>query len=302
MNFLNKKVLILGGAGMLGKSFYDLMNVNCDLQIYDIDCNETWIKYCDIRNFFEVQSCIKNCNPDLIINLAAMTDLEDCERRPFDAFNTNSIGVKNIVDCIKNTSTVLIHISTAGVFDGKKDSYIESDPPNPINIYGYSKYIGELFALEHQSSYVFRAGWMMGNIWKDKKFVKKFLNKCKSNNCVKVVTDKLGTPTYTLGFAKTILHYVSSKLPFGLYHNVGNGNCSRFEVAEQLIKNLNLSNFVEPCDSTYYQEEYFATRPKSEILINDKLQKLNMNLMNDWSYDLKNYCQQIINESYILPA
>lgn len=291
MSTTNKKILIFGGAGMLGKSFYDLLHESNLLFIYDKDCNEPWVNYCDVRDHSSVRNLISSINPDIVINLAAMTDLEECETYPIDALNTNALSVKNMVSCL--SGCVFIHISTAGVFDGIKNEYTEYDIPNPINIYGYSKYLGEIFALQYSSAYVFRAGWMMGNINKDKKFVKKFLSKAKISNSIMVVTDKYGTPTYTKSFSKTIMDYVNLKIPFGLYHNVGNGECNRFDVATKIVENLKLNVTVIPCNSDYYINEYFANRPKSEILLNKKLIDLGLNLMNTWDEDLKNYCKEI---------
>jgi dTDP-4-dehydrorhamnose reductase len=190
----------------------------------------------------------------------------------------------------------LVYISTAGIFDGKQEFYNDFDAPNPLSIYAKSKYYGEVFVQRRlQEHFVFRAGWMMGGgAKKDKKFVNKIYQQLKAGKTeIFVVDDKLGTPTYTDSFAQGILHVVQNG-PFGLYNQVCDGSCSRYDVAVELIRLLGLSNSVRvtKVPSDYFSTEYFAPRPASEKLVNLKLNARKLSVMPHWKDALREYVKQ----------
>jgi dTDP-4-dehydrorhamnose reductase len=119
----------------------------------------------------------------------------------------------------------VVYISTAGIFDGKQEYYNDSDQPNPLSIYGKSKYYGELYTLRNvRKRYIFRAGLMLGGcIKKDKKFINKIFKQIKEGmKELYVVDDKLGTPTYTKSFAEGVFQIVQTE-QYGLYNQVCNG-------------------------------------------------------------------------------
>ena len=192
----------------------------------------------------------------------------------------------------------MIFISTAGVFDGKKEFYDDWDIPNPQNHYGKSKYEAEKFIQNYATkSIICRAGWMMGGgPKKDKKFVNKILKQIKEGNKeLNVVNDKSGTPTYTYDFANNLKIILENNL-FGLYNLVGQGVANRFEVAKKIIEILNLTNKIRinKVNSFFFKDKYFAVRPSSEQLINKKLQQKSINFMRDWKISIEEY----INENY----
>lgn len=285
---------LIGGAGMLGDAFYGLLHKGNKVLVEDINITNSWISYGDIRDLKTIRKSITKFNPDIVINLAALTDLEYCERNTIEAFDTNFKGAMNLVEICEKRGSLLVHISTAGVFSGE-GTYTEEDAPAPMSVYAKTKFLAEEMVLSIKKRYIFRAGWMMGGLGKDKKFIFKILKKIKNDGASElfVVDDKFGTPTYTKDFAKTILKYIEEDLPYGLYHNVGNGSCNRFQVAQKLISNLDLDIKVTECKSTLYEKEYFAPRPLSEILINKKLSDLGMNYMKLWEDSLDEYCEEI---------
>jgi dTDP-4-dehydrorhamnose reductase len=292
-----KKVYIIGAGGMLGTDVYKIFQENnIDILAVDIDVNEPWITHGDIRNFSQMHKQIKKFQPDAIINLAALTDLEYCELNQLNCWQTNSFGAKNIGIISNQLNIPYIYISTAGIFDGKQEYYTDTDIPNPLSVYGKSKYDAEQFIIEHvKKSYVFRAGWMMGGFHKDKKFISKIYKQIQNGNTVlNVVDDKLGTPTYTKDFAKSIYLHLIQQTPYGLYNQVCSGSCSRFDVAIEFVKLLNVNVHVNKVSSNYFKNEYFAPRPKSEKLINKKLNNLNLNYMQDWKQCLTEYVDEII--------
>jgi len=189
----------------------------------------------------------------------------------------------------------LVYVSTAGIFDGEKDYYDDWDTPNPINVYGRSKYLGEKYVTYNMMKYfVCRAGWMMGGgYYKDKKFIRKIIKQIiDGKEELYVVDDKLGTPTYTYDFAKNVLELLKTNY-YGVYNMVCDGDCSRYDVAVEIIKLLNKEEkvMIHKVNSEYFSKEYFVNRPRSEKLLNMKLNLRNLNKMGNWRVKLKEYIE-----------
>jgi len=292
----SEKVLMTGCGGMLGLAVHELILKHySQYTATDIDLNEPWLKYLDVRDFKQCEEMFYSFQPQLVLHLAALTDLEYCEKNPEDAWLTNALGVENMALLCKKNSATMVYISTAGIFDGTQDVYNDFDTPRPLGLYAKSKYYGERFVLENLShSYVFRAGWMMGGgIKKDKKFINKIYRQIKAGkNELFVVDDKLGTPTYTIDFTQSILKVIQTGR-YGLYNQVCGGDCSRFDVALEFVRLLGLQDQIKVTrvSSDYFKEEYFAPRPASEKLVNLKLNSRKMNYMRDWKTCLGEYSE-----------
>lgn len=287
------RVYIAGCGGMLGDAVYRHFDARTTVKATDIDLNAPWLGYADVRDYQSINESIREFGPELVINLAALTDLEDCERHPENAWLTNALGAENVARVCEDIGAIHVYISTAGIFDGAQEYYNDFDAPNPLGVYAKSKYYGEQYVLQHVSrAFVFRAGWMMGGgPDKDKKFVNKIYQQLASGKrTLHVVDDKLGTPTYTHSFANGIFKVVESGL-FGLYNQVCEGDCSRFDVASELVKLLGLQDIVtvERVESDYFRDEYFAPRPASEKLVNMKLNARGINHMPHWRTALAEY-------------
>jgi dTDP-4-dehydrorhamnose reductase len=287
-----KKILFFGAGGMLGDSFIKILP---DAKYTDKLPKEN-VTYCDITDFDRSRELVEEYKPDVIINLAALVDLEYSEKNPDDCFLTNTIAALHLFTLAKDKNIPYVFISTAGIFGNDKEFYTEEDRPNPLSIYGKSKFYVEDFLLNqnYKKWYVFRAGWMMGGgPLLDKKFVNKIMKQIKSGvKTLKVVDDKLGVPTYTKDFASSIVKHIESNLPYGLYNQVSLGESSRYETALEIVKFLNLNVIVEKTHSDYYKDEYFAPRPFSEKLINKKLEDLGCNYMRDWKTCLHEYLKE----------
>jgi len=234
--------------------------------------------------------------PDFLFHLGAYTDLEYCENHPDDTYSTNTLAVENAVLIANQLNLPLLYISTAGIFDGNKESYDDWDTPNPLGVYARSKYLGERFVVENADRYlVCRAGWMMGGgSRKDKKFIQKLMKQLRDQRTeLNIVDDKDGTPTYTHDFARNVKLLLEQEL-WGLYNMVCGGQTSRFEVAQELLNILGLKDKVRlnAVDSSYFAEEYFAPRPPSERLVNRKLSLRGINLMRDWRVALQEYLSE----------
>ena len=282
-----QRIYISGCGGMLGEAFHALLKDYYNIKYTDIDVNDKWLTYCDVRLLDCYRKDVAYFRPGVLIHLAALTDLEYCEDNPSEAYNTNTIGVENAVYIANELQIPLVYISTAGIFDGQKQRYDDWDTPNPINVYGRSKYMGERFVVENCHRYlVCRAGWMMGGGVKDKKFVAKILKQI-DNFTIRAVDDKSGTPTYTHDFARNVMLLIEKKM-WGVYNMVCSGETSRFEVAQEIVKLTGSSALVVPSTSDGFPE-YYAPRPKSEMLVNTKLNLRGLNIMRDWHEALKEY-------------
>ncbi|MBU6142084.1 SDR family oxidoreductase [Patescibacteria group bacterium] len=285
-------VLVTGCGGMLGEAVYAEFKDICKLRATDIDLNAPWLSYLDVRDTKAVTAYLRRVRPNYILHLAALTDMEYCERHADNAYQTNSIGVENLASYARKHKIPFLYISTAGVFDGEKDRYRENDQPNPLSVYGRSKFIGEAVARATPGSVVIRAGWMMGGgPKKDKKFINKIIKQIRAGKTtLQVVDDKLGTPCYTYDLARS-MHYLLDHKKSGIFHGACNGSGSRYDVAKELVKQLGLAKkiTVKKIGSSALRATYFAPRPRSETLVNINLKKLNPKLTRDWKVCLSEY-------------
>ena len=282
-----------GVGGMLGEGFYQKFKDDYILKCTDKDVNDDWLSFMDFREFEKYKEDVKEFNPNYLFHIGAYTGLEYCEQNIDDTYLTNTVAVENAVLIANELNIPLLYISTAGIFDGKKDTYDEWDIPNPLGHYARSKYMGERFVVENCTRFlVCRAGWMMGGgPKKDKKFIQKLMQQIKGGSKeLMVVDDKLGTPTYTHDFAANVKVLIEKEY-WGLYNMVCGGITGRFEVAEELVKIIGKEIKVTPVDSDYFKTEYFAQRPPSERLLDKKLDLRGVNIMRDWKVCLKEYLE-----------
>jgi len=289
------KIYIAGCGGMLGEAFYKVFSKDYDLKCTDIDVNDKWLSNLDFRDYDAYKLDVRAFQPNYLFHLGAHTDLEYCEDNPDDAYTTNTMAVENAVYIANEFNIPILYISTAGIFDGKKEVYDDWDQPNPLGYYAKSKYAGEIFVEKNSFQYLIcRPGWMMGGgPNKDKKFIQKIMQQLKDGKKeLFVVNDKLGSPTYTHDFAENVKLLLEKKL-WGLYNMVCDGVTGRYEVTLELIKALNLESEIKitPVVSDYWKKEYFAERPASERLVNKKLDLRELNIMRDWRVCLEEYIE-----------
>ena len=288
-----KRIYMAGSGGMLGQAFQGVFSVDYELRCTDKDVNEPWLDLLDFRDFDAYRKDVEAFKPDYLFHLGAHTDLEYCEENVHDAYLTNTTAVENAVYIANRLDIPLLYISTAGIFDGSKDTFDDWDLPNPLGHYARSKYAGERHVTSQARRHlVCRAGWMMGGgPRKDKKFIQKLMRQLKDGKKeLAIVHDKLGTPTYTYDFANTVKALLEAEY-WGLYNMVCEGVTSRLEVAHELLAVLGLSEKVaiNEVSSDYFKKQFFAPRPDSERLINRKLALRGLNTMRDWRVALRDY-------------
>lgn len=279
---------------MLGSAIYPYFaERHKDVLASDRNLTEPWLTELDVRDDKRLQQVFRDFKPDIVLHLAAETSLEFCELNSDVAQDTNARATGTIAGLCSAHNATLVYISTAGVFDGRKQSfYTEDDQPHPIMVYGRTKRDGELLATrECHRTFVVRAGWMMGGgRKKEKKFIYKILQQVK-NGCREIfaVDDLWGTPTYTHDFAMNLFSLLSTHR-YGTYHMVCEGAGTRYDVAKEILKVCRRDDIpLTPVTSDFFKEEYFVRRPRSEMMTNANLRKIGCHHMRDWSTALREY-------------
>ncbi len=280
------KMLVTGAGGMVGGY---VSSVFSDYELVLTDIVEGFLRL-DIRDPIAVKATLEHSKSDIVLHLAAATDVDRCEQKPDWAYHTNTIGTQNVALACQAFSVPLVYVSTAGVFWGDKpEPYIEFDVPKPINVYGHSKLAGEqIVSSLLQRYYIVRAGWMIGGGERDKKFVGKIAQLItEGRNPLQVVDDKLGSPTYGKDLLGGIHRLIETGY-YGLYHMVNKGFCSRYDVALAVRDALKRSDIsIIPVSSAHFPLP--APRARSEAMRNLKLELLGLDLMRPWEDALYEY-------------
>lgn len=196
----------------------------------------------DLLNFDKISDIFNDIQPDIIIHLAALTDVEKCEEEPELA---NSVNAKATEIIAKESTTLqcnLIYLSTDYVFDGKKGMYDETDLTNPLNQYGKSKLSGENNVMSFAKKWtILRTSTPFGTHFSKKTFPIWLLENIKNNQDINVLEDQFTSPTYVPNLSEMILEIASKNLE-GLFHLSGSSKISRYDFAKKILKILNLDD------------------------------------------------------------
>ena len=289
-----QRVLITGCGGMLGSAIYPYFERRCRA-VFATDRYVTspWIHELDVCDTQSLREAFHEVAPDFVLHLAAETNLEYCETHPIAAERTNSLATRTVARLARDHDCVMVYISTAGVFDGEKQgNYTEADEPRPIMVYGRTKLDGEHHVREiWPKHYIVRAGWMVGGgPGKDHKFVGRILGQIlEGRRVIHAVSDRLGSPTYSRDFASNLFALLASQR-YGTYHMVCEGQATRYEVAQEIVSICGRTDIeVMPVDSSFFAEEFFAPRPRSEMMENANLTAAGLNFMRPWRQSLCDY-------------
>jgi dTDP-4-dehydrorhamnose reductase len=280
------RMLVTGAAGAVG-SYVEGVFDESELVLTDV-CGD--FRALDITDPTAVADSFRDVAPDLVLHLAAATDVDQCEKDHDLAFRTNAIGTQNIAIACRDAGCELVYISTAGVFSGDKiDPYTEFDEPGPANVYGHSKLAGErVVASLLDRYYIVRAGWMIGGAHLDRKFVGKLAELIRGGEThLRAVDDKWGSPIFARDLLEGIKRLTGTG-QHGLYHMVNQGAVTRYEIALELRSILGRPEVeIEPVSSAYFPLP--APRARSEAMQNYKLQLLGLDEMRPWQDALSEY-------------
>lgn len=253
------KILITGANGMLGSDLKEVLKSH--------ELILTGSKDLDITDQNKVFQFISENSPDIVINAAAYTAVDNCETHYNDAYAVNALGPKYLAISCKNMNIPLIHISTDYVFEGsKKSPLVEEDKIGPKTVYGKTKLEGEKFIQENCKKYfIIRTAWLFGI--NGKNFVQTMLNLSKNQKEIRVVNDQVGSPTFSYDLAISIKELLNSD-KYGIYHLTNKGECSWYEFAKKIFELSKIDIKVIPVSSEEYPRP--APRPHYSVLSNQK--------------------------------
>jgi dTDP-4-dehydrorhamnose reductase len=251
------RILLTGANGQLGTEIQPLLEPH---EVTAVDLPEL-----DITDRAMVLGAMHELRPDVVINCAAFTAVDDCESKVDLAYNVNAMAVRHLAEGCRETGAHLASVSTDYVFDGSKDSpYVEWDTPCPISVYGRSKLAGEIEA--GPAATVVRTAWVCGEYGHN--MVKTILRLLGEHETLTFVDDQVGHPTFTSDLAPVLRDLALSKRP-GLFHVTNQGAVSWFEFAREVAKASGADPArVNPCSTEELGMDYPAPRPANSVLDN----------------------------------
>ncbi len=266
--------LLLGKNGQLGKEINQL------LESQNIPHTAVGREECDLTSREQIQTIIQNSNPTHIINATAYNNVDGAEapEGKQTAFAVNEKALEYIINEAKKINAYLIHISTDYVFDGTKTApYLESDTPNPLQIYGQSKLAGEKIVLGYDKGLVLRTSWVYGN--GEQNFIHKFLKFAETRDELSGTSDEYSVPTSAVWLAKIIMQCAEKDLT-GLFHAVPNKQASRLEWAQAICEIWKLKKSLKSVLLSSWNLP--ATRPSFTVMDSHKLELSLEQSFPDW--------------------
>ena len=286
------KILVTGANGQLGRCLSDLAKTT------DWNWIFTTRQHFDLTDSSAVNTFIKAIQPDIIVNTAAYTQVDQAEKENELAFDVNKKGVENLVKSVEDSQTKIIHISTDYVFEGQgSNPYTESNPVNPQSVYGLSKAAGEKALLGKISNrvYIIRTSWLYSEYGNN--FVKTMLRLGSERKEINVVDDQMGKPTYAndlaLGIIRMIEKTESENAPAGIYHFANKNTTTWFNFAAEIMKLSDLECVVNPIPTSQFPT--LAKRPVFSALNTDKFESNFNFVIRDWEDALQECIDRINN-------
>ena len=271
------KLLITGASGLYGTKLAKLAISN-GLEVYSSDVQElsvsgNFVKM-DITNKEVVNETFSRVKPDIVVHAATLTDVDKCELNKDLAWKINVEGTKNIMEAAKGAGSFLIYISTDYVFSGEKGNYKETDTPDPINYYGFTKLKAEELVKTQSEYFIARPSVIYGSTPAAGKvnFALWLIETLRSGGRAKIVTDQWNTPTLNTNLAEMTLEVAQRRLT-GIYHLCGATRVSRFEFAELIAQTFELNkSLIDPVLSAQFT--WPAKRPMDSSLDTSKAQAI----------------------------
>jgi dTDP-4-dehydrorhamnose reductase len=287
MSLVLRKIALIGANGMLANAVQRLLPAGYALKLYDLPDF-------DLTNRSQVMA-LQNDPPDILLNCAAFTNVDGCENQRELAMAVNGEGPGLLAELAQQIDAVLVHISTDFVFDGCKQSpYCEEDPTRPLSMYGKSKLAGEQQIVQSglKKFFIVRTSWLYGVGGNN--FVETIIRLAQERGELKIVADQRGTPTWTDDLAAAIYALVKTDT-FGIYHYSNAGECSWFDFATEIVRQLRLAQPVKADQLLPIPTEGYplpAERPRYSVLSKKKIQQLTGLAIPAWQDSLKHYFRQ----------
>jgi dTDP-4-dehydrorhamnose reductase len=280
------KVLITGALGQLGQA----LGLEVTRRGWEVVATD--LKEMDITHWQAVWETLSAHRPQLVVNAAAATRVDELEADPDLALKVNSLGPRNLAAACRRLGLKLIHISTDYIFDGAKPgAYEEWDPPRPLSVYGLSKLLGEEYVRQQcPEHFIVRTAWLYG--LPGPNFVTAILARARSltpEQDFKVVDDQRGTPTSAEALAPQLLALAATEA-FGTYHATCRGETTWYGFACFILEQAGLAAQVTPCATRDYPLP--APRPANSVLNNRLLKLSGLDLMPSWQEAFRQFWQR----------
>lgn len=288
-----KKILLTGANGQLGRALQ--VEYGNEVEFIKTDMIEgEGLELLDISNLEAVVACLDNHRPDVVINCAAMTNVDGCEQQEENAYKANAIGPRNLAIACNKFDIKLVHVSTDYVFPGKdrEAPYTEFDEPSPLSAYGRTKLAGERFVEKMCNKYfILRTAWLYGD---GHNFVKTMLALAENHDELTVVCDQKGSPTSAKELAKAIKALEPTE-EYGTYHATCEGDTNWASFAEAIFAEVGKDTVVKHVTSEEYKQinPNSADRPHYSIMDNAMMRLTIGYKMADWKDALKEYMQNM---------
>ena len=251
------RILVTGAGGQVGRATAAV----CDAAGDDVVATDH--AALDIADRDAVLGAVTTLRPDVVVNPAAYTDVDGCERDPDRAYASNALAVRHLAEACRRADAHLVHVSTDYVFDGRKGApYTEWDDPNPLSVYGRSKLAGEREA--GPAATVVRTAWVFGRSGSN--FVRTVLDRAAAGEPLRFIDDQTGSPTFADDLAVVLRRLAVDRMP-GLFHVTNAGETTRYDQARHVVAAAGLDpDRVEAISSR--ELPWLAERPASTVLDN----------------------------------
>ena len=281
-----KRILVIGAKGMLGRDVMEELRSSSLYEVTGWDIDEI-----DIRVEMDTVAKISRLGPEVVINLAAYTNVDECESQAEKAFAVNGEGMRDVALGALRCGAKVVYISTDYVFDGQKgEPYVESDLPNPLNVYGRSKLQGERYVQElTEDGVIVRTQWLFGKHGNN--FVAFVLRQAREKKELSIVDDQTGSPTYTVDLAKAISALIQHDAK-GIFHAANSNTCTWFAFGQSILEFSGMAGVsVRPISSKELNRP--AIRPPYSGLSCQKLKQVTGMTLRPWSEALREYLHSL---------
>lgn len=277
-------IIVTGVKGQLGHDVINELQSRGYIDLLGIDIEDL-----DITNKSDVETYFSKHRPEVIIHCAAYTAVDKAEDNRDVCMTVNVEGTKNLVDTAKKYNSKIVYISTDYVFDGTKNTaYQVTDETNPQSVYGISKYMGEVETRKYNKHFIVRISWIFGK--NGQNFVKTMLRLGYEKDSINVVSDQIGSPTYTYDLSKLLADMIETD-KYGTYQATNEEECSWYEFTKEIFRLSGIDIQVNPIFTEQYPTK--AVRPKNSRMSKQSLTDNGFDKLPSWKDALIRYLKEI---------